>query len=165
MQAGGFTMVFSMPYMNVVALVIVNVLGVSSKYINDIHGNTVVQDHSTGFHVFELHGFSVGVTSSIFVGAALTICATYLAFRLGLGKLLLCCCKCTHCYEGQGQQAMANPQPVQQQVVQQPLQPVPQAMHMVQQQIPVQQPQATTSMQPRTNSDANLGPFTVKIVR
>ena len=93
MQAKGFTVVLGMPHMNIVALVIVNVLGVSSKYINDIHGNTVVQDRSTGFHVFELHGFSMGVTSSIFVGTALIICATYLAFKLGLGKLLLCCCQ------------------------------------------------------------------------
>ena len=68
MQAGGFTMVFSMPHTNVVSLVIINVLGVSSKYINDIHGNTVMQDRSTRFHVFELNGFSLGVTSSIFVG-------------------------------------------------------------------------------------------------
>ena len=160
-----------MPYMNIVVLVIGYVLGVSSKHINDIHGNTVVQDCLTGFHVFKLHGFSVGVTSSIFVGAALTICATYLAFKLGLGKLLLCCCQCTHCHEEQGQQAMAQhvtqqtSQPVQQQVVQQPVQAVPQTMQMVQQQVPVQQSQSTTMQQMRSNSVANLGPFTVKIVR
>ena len=59
-----------------------------ARYVNDIHGNTVVQDKSTGFHVFELHGFSVGVTSSIFMGVALLICATYLALKLGLGRLL-----------------------------------------------------------------------------
>ena len=146
--------------MNIVALVNVNVLGVSSKYINDIHGNTVVQDRSTGFHVFELHGFSVGITSSIIVGAALTICATYLTFTLGLGKLLgMCCCKCTQGHEGQ--QAMTNLPPVQQQAVPS----APQAIKMIPQQIPIQQPQATTSLQSRTNSEADLGPFTVKIVR
>ena len=63
-----------------------------ARYLNDIHGNTVIQDKSTGFHVFELHGFSVGVTSSIFMGIALLICATYLALKLGLGRLLRCCC-------------------------------------------------------------------------
>ena len=54
-----------------------------SKYINDIHGNTVVEDRLLGFHVFELHGFSVGLTSTMFMGVALLICATYLAFKLG----------------------------------------------------------------------------------
>ena len=44
MPAKRFTMVLGMPYMNILALVFVNVLWVSSKYINDIHGNTVVQD-------------------------------------------------------------------------------------------------------------------------
>ena len=69
-----------------------------AKYINDIHGNTVVQDKSTGFHVFELHGFSVGVTSSVFMGIALLICATYLGFKLGLGRVLACCCgSCNNC--------------------------------------------------------------------
>ena len=58
-----------------VALIVVNVCGVYPRYIDDIHGNTVVQDKLMGFHVLELIGFSVGVTSSIFVGAALTICA------------------------------------------------------------------------------------------
>ena len=63
MPAKRFKMVLGMHNMNMVALVFVNVLGVSSKYINDIHGNTVVQDCSTGFHVFELHELSVGVAS------------------------------------------------------------------------------------------------------
>ena len=152
-----------MHFTNLEALVFVNVLGVSSKYINDIHGNTVVQDRSTGFHVFELQGFSMGVTSSIFVGAALTICATYLAFRLGLGRLLsMCCCKCA---QGQDrQQSISNlPLPA---VQQQTVPSAPQAVQLVPQQIPVQQPQAAmTSIQSRTNSEANLGPFTVKIVR
>ena len=83
MPAKRLSMVMGMHNINLVALVCVNVLGVSSKYINDVHGNTVVQDRLTGVHVYELHEFSVGITSSIFVGAALTICATYLAFRLG----------------------------------------------------------------------------------
>ena len=56
-----------------------------AKYINDIH-------------VFELHGFSVGVTSSVFMGIALLICATYLGFKLGLGRVLACCCgSCNNC--------------------------------------------------------------------
>ena len=63
-----------------------------AKYINDIHGNTVVQDRSSGFHVFKLHGYSVGVTSLIFMGVALLICATFPALKLGLGRLLQCCC-------------------------------------------------------------------------
>ena len=63
-----------------------------AKYINHIHGNTVVQDRSSGFHVFELHGNSVDVTSSIFMGMVLLICTTYLAFKLGLGRVLQCCC-------------------------------------------------------------------------
>ena len=169
MPANRLSVVRGMHITNLVALVFVNVLGVSSKYIDDIHGNTVVQDRSTGFHVFELHGFSVGIKSSIFVGAALTICATYLAFRLGLGRLLgMCFCKCAQGQERQ--QAMSNlPLPaVQQQTVPSALQ----AVQLVPQQIPVQQAQATmtTAVQSRANSEGNLGPgnlgpFTVKIVR
>ena len=87
-------MVLSMSYINVDALIVVDVLGVTSEYINDIHGHTVVQDRSTGFHMFELHRFSVGFTSSIFIGAAMTLCATYLANKLRFRKLLTCCCKC-----------------------------------------------------------------------
>ena len=126
---------------NLVALVFVNVLGVSPKYINDIHGNTVVQDRSTGFHVFELHGFSVGITSSIFVGAALTICATYLAFRLGLGRLLSMCC-CSKCAQDRQQSIPNLSLPV---VQQQPVPSAPQAVQLIPQQIPVQQAQATTT--------------------
>ena len=66
--------------------------GCEAKYLNDIHGSTVIQDKSSGFHIFELHGFSVGITSSIFIGIALLICATYLGLKLGLGRLLRCCC-------------------------------------------------------------------------
>ena len=83
-----------------------------AKYINDIHGNTVVQDKSTGFHVFELHGFSVGVTSSIFMGVALLICATYLAFKMGLGRVLQCCCG--NCWEVESiTQPQTTAQPIQ----------------------------------------------------
>ena len=71
---------------------------------------TVVRDKSTGFHVFELHGFSVGVTSSIFMGIALLICATYLALKLGLGRLLKCCC--IGCREEQQTQVQTPPAPV-----------------------------------------------------
>ena len=78
--------VVGMFHVDIVTLMAVGVLGVSSKYINEIHGNNVVQDRLTGFHVFELHGFSVGITSSIFIGAALTISATYLTFRLVLAS-------------------------------------------------------------------------------
>ena len=66
--------------------------GSEARYLNDIHGNTVIQDKSSGFHIFELHGFSVGITSSIFIGIALLICATYLGLKLGLGRLFQCCC-------------------------------------------------------------------------
>ena len=162
-RANKSSVVRGMYLANLVGLVSINVLGVYPKYINDIHGNTVVQDRSTGFHVFELHGFSVGITSSIFVGAALTICTTYLAFRLGLGRLLcMCCCKCAQGQERQ--QAKSNlPLPA---VQQQTVPSAPQAVQLVPQQIPVQQPQATmTSIQSRINSEVNLGPFTVKIVR
>ena len=48
-----------------------------SKYINDIHGNTIQVDKSTGFHVLELHGMTAGVTSSLFVGVLAILCAAY----------------------------------------------------------------------------------------
>ena len=60
-----------------------------AKYVSDIYGNTVVQDKSTGFHVFELPGYSVGETSSVLIGIALLICATYLCFKLGLGMVAI----------------------------------------------------------------------------
>ena len=86
------------------------VLGVGeARYLNDIHGNTVIQDKSSGFHVFELHGFSMGITSSIFIGIALLICATYLALKLGLGRLFQCCCM--GCRGDQPTQAQAPPAP------------------------------------------------------
>ena len=42
MPAKRLTMVMGMHNINLVTLVVVNVLGVSSKYINNIHGNTVM---------------------------------------------------------------------------------------------------------------------------
>ena len=144
---------------NLIAVIVVNVCGVYPRYINDIHGNTVVQEKSTGFHVLELHGFTVGVTSSIFVGAALTICATYVAFRLGLGRVFNACC-CSRCSE-ERQQTSELTVPT-----------VPSAPQAVQLIPAVQQTQGaiSTAVQHRSNSDGNmgpgnLGPFTVKIVR
>ena len=94
-----------------------------ARYVNDIHGNTVVQDKSTGFHVFELHGFSVSITSSVFMGIALLICATYLGFKLGLGRVLACCCNCNSCTEDTSPAVMGAVQPHQQ--AQQPVQVIP----------------------------------------
>ena len=111
---------------NLVAVIVVNVCGVYPRYINDIHGNTVVQEKSTGFHVLELHGFTVGVTSSIFVGAALTICATYVAFRLGLGRLLSMCC-CSKCAQDRQQSPNLTLPAVQQQ----PAPSAPQAVQLI----------------------------------
>ena len=94
-----------------------------AKYINNIHGNTVVQDRSSGFHVFELHGYSVGVTSSIYMDVALLICATYLAFKLGLGRVLQCCCG--NCREAESiTQAQTTAQPAQQAIPMQSMQMV-----------------------------------------
>ena len=116
-----------------------------ARYLNDIHGNTVIQDKSTGFHVFELHGFSVGVTSSIFMGIALLICATYLALKLGLGRLLRCCC--SGCREVEQQ---TQPQT-------QPQATVPQATAPIEASVP--------SMQVARRSSAECpGTFTVKLV-
>ena len=78
----------------------------AKRYLNDIHGNTVIQDKSSGFHIFELRGFSVGITSSVFIGIALLICATYLGLKLGLGRLFQCCCM--GCRGDQPTQAQAS---------------------------------------------------------
>ena len=120
----------SFPMITHVILLAVLVHG-DAKYANDIHGNTVVQDKSTGFHVFELHGFSVGVTSSVFMGLALLICATYLGFKLGLGRVLACCCNCNSCTEGSNPISLGTSQPHQQ--AQQPVQAMPRPQHSVQQ--------------------------------
>ena len=93
-----------------------------AKYVNDIHGNTVVQDKLTGFHAIELHGFSVGVTSSVFMEIVLLICATYLGFKLGLGRVLACCCNCNSCTEDTSQGVVGAAQPNQ---MQQPVHVVP----------------------------------------
>ena len=106
---------------------------VGVKYHNNVHGNTVQVDKSTGFHILELHGFSVGVTSSIFISAFLLLCATYVAMKLGLSKMFRCCCCC--CCErmvesgiGQHMQVMQQqPQPVQ---MSSPVQPVQMASPM-----------------------------------
>ena len=76
--------------LEIVVLELNMVLGV--KYHNDVRGNTVQVDKSTRFHVFELHEFSVGATSSVFIAAFLLLCATYVAMKLGLSKVLRCCC-------------------------------------------------------------------------
>ena len=39
------------------------------EYTNDVHGNTVQVDRSSGFHILELHGMTASVTSSLFIGA------------------------------------------------------------------------------------------------
>ena len=114
-----------------------------ARYVNDIHGNTVIQDKSTGFHVFELHGFSVGVTSSIFMGIALLICATYLALKLGLGRLLKCCC--SGCRVGEQQTQVQTPQA-----------PVPQATAPIEASMPMQVARRSSAECP--------GTFTVKLV-
>ena len=63
-----------------------------SRYINDVHGNSIQIDKSSGFHVLELHGYMAGVTSSIFVSGFLLICGAYVAFKLGCLKMLKCYC-------------------------------------------------------------------------
>ena len=64
------------------------------KYINDIHGNTIQVDKSTGFHVLELHGMTAGVTSSLLIGAMMLLCSAYFCYKVGLTKMLRCCCDC-----------------------------------------------------------------------
>ena len=63
-----------------------------SRYINDVQGNSIQIDKSSGFHVLELHGYTAGVTRSIFVSGFLLICGAYVAFKLGCLKMLKCCC-------------------------------------------------------------------------
>ena len=67
-----------------------------SRYVNDIHGNTIQVDKSTGFHVLELHGMTAGVTSSLFVGALMILCGAYFCYKVGVTKMLRCCCPCLH---------------------------------------------------------------------
>ena len=73
-----------------------------SKYVNDIHGNTIQVDKSTGFHVLELHGMTAGVTSSLFVGALMILCGAYFCYKVGITKVLQCCCSCLHQGGAQG---------------------------------------------------------------
>ena len=111
--------------MPVSKLTLWSVLGCGvAKYINDIHGNTVVEDTSSCFHIFELHGFSVGVTSTIFMGVALLIFTTYRALKLRLGRFLMCCCgNCNNCSDTENaSHSQTIAQPVQQQAV--PIQPI-----------------------------------------
>ena len=63
-----------------------------ARYTNDVHSNTVEIDKSSGFHILELHGYTAGVTSSIFATGLLLICATYVAFKMGIGRIFKCCC-------------------------------------------------------------------------
>ena len=73
-----------------------------SKYVNDIHGNTIQVDKSTGFHVLELHGMTAGVTSSLFIGALMILCSAYFCYKVGVTKMLRCCCACLHQGGAQG---------------------------------------------------------------
>ena len=73
-----------------------------SKYVNDIQGNTIQEDKSTRFHVLELHGMTAGVTSSLFVGALMILCAAYFCYKVGITKVLQCCCSCLHQGGAQG---------------------------------------------------------------
>ena len=96
-----------------------------SKYVNDIHGNTIQVDKSTGFHVLELHGMTAGVTSSLFVGALMISCGAYFCYKVGVTKVLQCCCSCLHQGGAQGMTErhqlqnfpMMAAQPMQQQAV------------------------------------------------
>ena len=99
----------------IIVLVIKMVEG--TKYRNDVHGNTVQVDKSSGFHILELHGFSVGVTSSIFISAFLLICAAYVAVKLGINKMFRCCCnnsdRMVESGMAQQMQMMQQQQPIQ----------------------------------------------------
>ena len=72
-----------------------------TKYVNDIHGNTIQVDKSSGFNVLELHGMNAGVTSSMFVGAMMLLCSAYFCYKIGIAKIFGCCCACLH-QEGRG---------------------------------------------------------------
>ena len=115
-------------WINVLVVILELDIVVGVKYHKEVDRNAVQVDKSTGFQVFELHGFSVGVTSSIFIAAFLLLCSTYVAMRLGLSKVFRCCC---HCQErmvesGLGSQHMQMMQQQQPQHVQMssPVQPV-----------------------------------------
>ena len=69
-------------WINIVVSVMVPLDLCTAKYVNDIHGNSIQVDKSSGFHIFELHGYTAGVTSSLFISAFLMICGAYVAFKL-----------------------------------------------------------------------------------
>ena len=73
-----------------------------TKYVNDIHGDTIQVDKSSRFHVLELHGMTAGVTSSLFVGAMMLMCCAYYSYKIGIAKIFGCCCNCPSNLEGQG---------------------------------------------------------------
>ena len=114
-------------------LIVMGVVDVvaGTRYQNDVHGNTVQVDKSSGFHILELHGFSVGVTSSIFISAFLLLCAAYVAVQLGISKMFCCCCNSERMVESGMEQQMQmmqqQPQPVQRS---NPVQPVQMASPM-----------------------------------
>ena len=65
-----------------------------TKYVNDIHGNTIQVDKSSGFHVLELLGMTAGVTSILFIGAMMLMCCAYYSYQIGIAKIFGCCCNC-----------------------------------------------------------------------
>ena len=84
-------------------IVVVNILSVTAEtfrilrmthYINNIHGNTMQVDKFKGLHILGLHVFTAGITSSIFIAGFLTFCAAYVAFIMGVRRMLRCCCWC-----------------------------------------------------------------------
>ena len=73
------------------AVILGEVLPRMSKYMNNIHGNTIQVDKSTGIHVLELLGMTAGVTSSLLVGAMMLLCSAYFCYKIGMAKMLKCC--------------------------------------------------------------------------
>ena len=45
--------------------------------MNDIHGNTVQEDRSSGLHLIENHEMSVGLTNSVFIEGLGLLCLAY----------------------------------------------------------------------------------------
>ena len=72
-----------------------------TKYVNDVHGNTVQIYKSSEFHILELSGMTPGIMSSIFIGGIMLFCVAYFAYEIGLGKILGCCCRCPEDKDGQ----------------------------------------------------------------
>ena len=68
---------------------------------------------------------TAGVTSSLFVGALAILCAAYFCYKVGLTKVLRCCCSCLHQGGGQGaieQHQLQNFPVMTPQTMQQPVQ-------------------------------------------